>query len=226
MSSISGVASGSNPFENSLLKRISYATSSGQLSQTDGSAISSAIGDIASQLQSSTSAKGAPSTQSANPGQFRKKVNDLIDGEVSSGKLTDAQASELKGLLEPGKGGPGNGNGPDGPGGPGGPGGPSGAGHHHHHVKSGSDTTDQANDDDGDDQTSTTASTSTAASTLAAALQAADPSQSSSSSSDPLQAFLKTLGDAQNALSNATYGQQATSNSATTSSIGLVNQFV
>ena len=216
MSRISNVAAGTNPFENRILNRISYATSSGQLSQTDGTAISSALGDIAGQLQTSSGASSASSASSTSPGQFRKKINALIDGEVTSGKLTDAQASELKGLLEPGKGGPGGGKGP------GGPGGASGSGHHHHHVKSGSNGTNQADDGDNDDQSSTTASNGSSAS----ALQSAASSQSTDTSSDPIQAFLKMLGDAQNALKSATYGQQATTNSASTSSIGLVNQTI
>ena len=164
MSSISNVAAGNNPFENRILNRISYATSSGQLSQTDGTAISSALGDIAGQLQTSSGASSASTGSSTSPGQFRKKINALIDGEVTSGKLTDAPAIELKGLLEPGKGGPGGGKGP---GGPGGPGGASGSGHHH--VKSGSNGTDQADDGDNDDQASTTASNGSSASALQSA---------------------------------------------------------
>ncbi|MBR0777311.1 hypothetical protein JQ625_20970 [Bradyrhizobium diazoefficiens] len=71
--------------------------SSGAINASDQSALSSALGDIDSALQSSR----------------------VSDQEVSSGKLTDQQATELQGIFKaafahgPGAGGPPPANGPD-----------------------------------------------------------------------------------------------------------------
>ena len=204
MSSISGAMPNFSGIENRLQTRISNAAKSGQLSQADGTAIGSALGDIASQLQTSRTQAGASNT---GPAQFRKKLDSLINGEVASGKLTDAQATELKSMLQPGKGGP------DGPGGAG----------HGHKAKGASDGKDKENDGDGDDKAS--ASSSSATNGLAEALSASDPSQAASSaSSDALAGFLKILQDAQKALAGATYSNSAVATSNANSSLGLVNQ--
>ena len=55
---------------------------------------------------------------------MKSKIDDLINGQVSSGKLTSDQATELQGVFKAAfANGPG-GAGPGGPGGPGGAGGP------------------------------------------------------------------------------------------------------
>lgn len=204
MSSISGAMPNFSGIGNRLQTRISNAAKSGQLSQADGTAIGSALGDIASQLQTSRAQAGASNT---GPAQFRKKLDSLINGEVASGKLTDAQATELKSMLQPGKGGP------DGPGGAG----------HGHKAKGASDGKDQENDGDGDDKAS--ASSSSATNVLAEALSASDPSQAASTaSSDALAGFLKILQDAQKTLAGATYSNSAVATSNANSSLGLVNQ--
>jgi len=202
MSNISSTTSFFSNYESLVQKRITNAASSGQISQADGTAIGSALGDIATQLQSSTT----QGTQGSGPGQLRNKLDTLINGEVSSGKLTDAQATELKNFLQPNKNGPG------------GAGGAHGAGHSHH-AKGASDGKDKENDGDGDDQAGVS-------NTLSTALQNADPSQSTSTSSnDPLASFLKILQDAQTSLAGATYSNSAVSKPNATSSLGLVNQF-
>ena len=61
---------------------------SGTIQKVDQSALSSAISDIGT-LRSGASASGS----------MQDRVSGLIDGEVSSGKLTDDQATELKGLF-------------------------------------------------------------------------------------------------------------------------------
>ena len=201
MSSISGVTPNFSGFENRLQSRITSAAASGQLSQADGTAIGSALGDIASQLQTSRSQAGAANT---GPAQFRKKLDNLINGEVASGKLTDEQATELKSMLQPGKGGP------------------RGAGHGYE-AKGAADGKDKENDGDGDDQAS--ASSSSATNGLAEALQASDPSQAApTASSDALAGFLKILQDAQKTLAGATYSNSAVATTNATSSLGLVNQ--
>jgi hypothetical protein len=200
MTSISCSTAATNPYESRLLNRISSATTSGQLSQADGKAIGSALGDIASQLQSSATSSG---TSGINPGQLRKQVGSLIQGEVSSGKLTQAQADELKGLLQPGQGAPG------GPQGPGGAHHGGGAHHAHHH------------DGDGDDASASATDSQTASSSSATG------GDNTASSSDPLSIFLTSLADAQKALAGATYSQNgAASTGAVATSLGLIDQTV
>lgn len=70
----------------SLLQR---QVTSGAIPKGDQSALSSAITDIGGALKSGTSTSGS----------IQDRVSSLIDNEVSSGKLTGDQASELKGLF-------------------------------------------------------------------------------------------------------------------------------
>ncbi len=70
----------------SLLQR---QVTSGAIPQGDQSALSSAINDIGGALRSGTSTTGS----------IQDRVSGLIDNEVSSGKLTGDQATELKGLF-------------------------------------------------------------------------------------------------------------------------------
>ena len=65
---------------------------------TDGIAFRTAINDIVSGLQSATSATAT--TSAATPTtSMNDKVGDLIDKEVSAGKLSTDQATELKSLF-------------------------------------------------------------------------------------------------------------------------------
>jgi hypothetical protein len=77
--------------------------SSGAISPTDLTALSSALNEIDSSLQSgaggSTVSSGASSSNAA-PGDIKSKIDNLIAGEVSSGKLTAQQASELQGVFQ------------------------------------------------------------------------------------------------------------------------------
>ncbi len=73
----------------------------GTISATDGTALASAISDIGSQLQAGATtppaATGASSTTSpAAPTSMKDRVDSAIDNEMSSGKLTSDQATELK----------------------------------------------------------------------------------------------------------------------------------
>jgi hypothetical protein len=90
----------------------------GTINSSDKSALSSALTDIDSQLRSG-SAQSSTGTQ-GSPGDFKSKLDDLIQGEVSSGKLTSDQATELQNLFKSTFG--------QGPGGAGGPP-PDSAGH-------------------------------------------------------------------------------------------------
>src|SRR4029078_9593931 len=89
---------------------------------SDQSALSSALTDIDSALQAGRSSD-QPSGNRPSAGDLKSKIDDLIQSEVSSGKLTSDQATELQGVFKAAFA-----NGPGGAGGPGGPGGPGGAG--------------------------------------------------------------------------------------------------
>jgi hypothetical protein len=96
---------------------------SGAISSSDKDALSAALTDIDSAMQASRASDQASGTR-PSPDQLKSKIDDLIAGEVSSGKLTSDQATELQGIFKAafanGPGGPGGAGGPP-PGGPGGP---------------------------------------------------------------------------------------------------------
>src|SRR5213078_1687703 len=96
---------------------------SGAIATSDQDALSSALTDIDSSLQSSRASDQASGTR-PSPSDLKSKIDDLIAGEVSSGKLTSDQATELQGVFKAAFA-----NGPGGAGGPGGPGGPPPGGH-------------------------------------------------------------------------------------------------
>jgi hypothetical protein len=96
---------------------------SGAISSSDKDALSAALTDIDSAMQASRASDQASGTR-PSPDQLKSKIDDLIAGEVSSGKLTSDQAAELQGIFKAAFA-----NGPGGAGGrpPGGPGGPPAA---------------------------------------------------------------------------------------------------
>src|SRR5258708_24047050 len=100
----------------------------GTIRTGDQDALSSALDSIDSSLQSQRDADRASGTR-PSPGDLKSKVDDLIASQVSDGKLTSDQATELKNVFQNAFAkGPGGGHGPGGPGGPGGAGGPGGPG--------------------------------------------------------------------------------------------------
>jgi len=111
--------------QNELLSEVN----SGAISSSDKDALSAALTDIDSAMQASRTSDQASGTR-PSPDQLKSKIDDLIAGEVSSGKLTSDQATELQGVFKAAfANGPGGAGGPGGPGGaggppPGGPGGP------------------------------------------------------------------------------------------------------
>jgi hypothetical protein len=125
---MSSISSAISPQAFSPLSRLqtelASEVSAGTISSKDQSAISSALTDIDSAMKSQASSGSPPS-----PDAMKAKVDGLIDGEVKDGKLTSAQAAELKSIFAQAfSGGPSGAGGPGGPGGAGGPGGPGGAG--------------------------------------------------------------------------------------------------
>ena len=122
MSSIAatGLSQQMSPLQR-LQDELTSEVSSGAISANDESALSSALTDIDSELKSQAPSAGSGSPPS--PDAMKTKIDDLIANEVSNGKLTSAQADELKNVFAQAfKGGPGGPGGPHGHGGPGGPG--------------------------------------------------------------------------------------------------------
>jgi hypothetical protein len=99
-SSLNLSSTGSSPFSN-LTDEISSAVQAGVLSQTDATALDSALGSISSALSSSSS------DGSTAPGDIKSKVDSLISDQVSSGNLTQDQAKELEAFFAAGPGGAG-----------------------------------------------------------------------------------------------------------------------
>jgi hypothetical protein len=102
-----------------------------------------------------------------NAGDLKSKIDNLIAGEVSGGKLTSAQATELQGVFKSAFG-----NGADGAGGPAG----AGGAHHGHHG-----APPPADGSSSTDSTSSSSGTSTASDILQQFLQSLQNSLSASS---------------------------------------------
>ncbi|MGX7741261.1 hypothetical protein [Rhodopseudomonas parapalustris] len=79
-----------------LQKELASQVSSGTVASSDADALSSALQDIDSALQSSRSSAGSE----ARPTDLKSKIDDLIASEVSSGKLTTDQATELQNVFK------------------------------------------------------------------------------------------------------------------------------
>ncbi|MGJ5009949.1 hypothetical protein ACQR05_19425 [Bradyrhizobium oligotrophicum] len=101
MTSISASSmSGFSPLD--LLKQeLTKEVSAGKVSSTDQTALSSALDDIDSALKSGSGSSSSSSTSSTppSPKEMQSKIDDLIQSEVDSGKLTTDQASELKNVF-------------------------------------------------------------------------------------------------------------------------------
>ena len=119
MTSISAISSSNyqSPLQK-LQDELQAEISSGTIGSSDQDALSSALTDIDSSLQSSRASDSAGGTR-PSPGDLKSKIDDLIAGEVSSGKLTSDQATELQGVFKAafanGPGGAGGAHGQDGP---------------------------------------------------------------------------------------------------------------
>jgi hypothetical protein len=100
MTSISATA---NPTYQSPLQKLQdelqSQVNSGTVGSSDQSALSSALNDIDASLQSSR-ASGQTSGTRPSPDDLKSKIDNLIAGEVSSGKLTSDQATELQGVFK------------------------------------------------------------------------------------------------------------------------------
>ena len=167
MTSISAISSSiyQSPLQK-LQDELQAEINSGTIGSSDQDALSSALTDIDSSLQSSRASDSAGGTR-PSPGDLKSKIDDLIAGEVSSGKLTSDQATELQGVFKAAFA--------NGPGGAGGPGGPGGA----HGGHDGPPPTDSASSTD---SSSSSSGTSSADDILQQFLQSLQQSLSASSS--------------------------------------------
>ena len=132
MTSISATSSSSylSPLQK-LQDELQSEVNSGAVGLSDQSALSAALTDISSSLHSSQAGDSAGGSNSS-PGDLKSRIDNLIAGEVSSGRLTSDQATELQGVFKAAFA-----NGADG--------GPSGAGaapHGHHRGHGGAPPTD------------------------------------------------------------------------------------
>src|SRR6185437_2450739 len=109
MSSIAATSSSNYLTPQQLLQaELQQEVNSGAISSSDQSALSSALNDISTSLQDGGS--GSSTAGSSSPGDLKSKIDSLIANEVSSGKLTQQQATELQGLFQNAFGGAGSGN--------------------------------------------------------------------------------------------------------------------
>jgi hypothetical protein len=170
MTSISAISSSTyqSPLQK-LQDELQAEINSGTIGSSDQDALSSALTDIDSSLQSSRASDSAGGTR-PSPGDLKSKIDDLIAGEVSSGKLTSDQATELQGVFKAAFA--------NGPGGAGGPDGAGGA-HGRHDGHGGPPPTDSASSTD---STSSSSGTSSADDILQQFLQSLQESLSASSS--------------------------------------------
>ena len=100
---MTSISATSNPSYQSPLQKLhaelQSEVNSGAISSSDQTALSSALNDIDASLKSDQ-ASTSTGTQQSPPGDLKSKIDNLIAGEVSSGKLTSAQATELKNVFQ------------------------------------------------------------------------------------------------------------------------------
>jgi hypothetical protein len=192
MTSIS--AASTNTYQSPLQKlqdELLSEVNSGAISSSDKDALSSALTDIDSAMQASRASDQASGTR-PSPDQLKSKIDDLIAGEVSSGKLTSDQATELQGVFKAAFA-----NGPGGAGGPGGPGGSRGAGGP---PPGGSPPSGDASSSD----------------------DTSSSSSSSTSIDDILKQFLESLQESLSASSSTSYGATGTTSSSSSASFSAL----
>jgi hypothetical protein len=164
---------------------------SGAIKSSDQDALTSALTDIDSAMQASRTSDQASGTR-PSPADMKSKIDDLIAGEVSIGKLTSDQATELQGVFKAAFA-----NGPGGAGGPGGPGGAGGP------PPGGHGGPPPADDASSSDDTSSSSSSST-------------------SIDDILKQFLQSLQESLSASSSTSYGATGTTSSSSSASFSAL----
>jgi hypothetical protein len=167
-------AASSNNYQSPLQKlqaELQSEVTSGAVGSSDQAALSSALQDINSSLQNGGAGASASGT-TLPPGDLKSKIDSLIAGEVSSGKLTPDQATALQGVFKAtfanGAGSPAGADG-------------AGAAHHGHHGHHGGSGAGDATSST--DATSGASNASSAIDILQQFLQSLKDSVSSSSPS-------------------------------------------
>ena len=196
ISSLQSTATKVSPGER-MQARLQAAVASGSIKSADQTALSAALGDIGTTLKADKASNTA--AESTSRISIKDKVANLIDTEVSNGKLTADQATEMKSLFAqaaPALSGP--------------------HGHHggHHHP-----------DNDGDDgravalsdTSGTSASSSTATSTAPAAGGA--PVTAASNPTEALNKLVDFLKELQNNQGPSGYNASGNATSATNPSL-------
>jgi hypothetical protein len=187
MTSISSATSQQFSPLSRLQSELASEVSAGTVSSDDQSALSSALTDIDSAMKSgASSSDGAP----PSPDAMKAKIDGLIAGEVKDGKLTSAQADELKNVFAQAFSG--------GPGGAGGPGGPGGAG--------GGGGTSQTSSDPADTNGDGTVSAAEQAAYDAKNATSSDSNSTKSDTDKLVQDFLKLLQDSNGSASSYSTG--------------------
>ncbi|MGV7213605.1 hypothetical protein [Bradyrhizobium sp. UFLA05-112] len=97
MTSIAATSTSSYSPLDLLKSELTKEVSAGTISSSDESALSSALDDIDSALKSDGSSSSSSTPPS--PDEMQSKIDNLIQNEVSSGKLTSDQADELKNVF-------------------------------------------------------------------------------------------------------------------------------
>jgi hypothetical protein len=82
-----------------LKQELAKEVSAGTVGSSDQSALTSALDDIDSALKGTSSSSSSSTSAPASPQQLPSKIDDLIQSEVSNGKLTSDQATELKSVF-------------------------------------------------------------------------------------------------------------------------------
>lgn len=95
MTSISSNSAAMSPADR-LQYALQAAVQAGTVNASDQTALSTALTNIDSSLQS---AAATPNTTNLDPGSIKDQVNSLINGQVSNGTLTPDQGNELQQVL-------------------------------------------------------------------------------------------------------------------------------
>jgi hypothetical protein len=210
-------------------QKIQAGVQSGSISQTDETALETALDSIDSATGVGSTSTAATPTNKLDPSKVGDRIDDLIDEQVKAGKLTQDQANTLQTLFAQNPPPPGGGNGTSADASDDtatkGVGGASGGGHVHgmHHHKGPPPATETADgsdsDSDADDILSTITGTSTASSSSSSSGSSSSDSSGDTDQTkalDSLIAFLNNMRDKIN--SGGTYGASGSSSSASSSS--------
>lgn len=104
MSNISGIISSASGFSPRAMmdKRIDTAVQAGKLSETDETALETALDAIDAALGVSATSTSDTQTTKLDPSEMKSRIDSLIDDQVSAGTLTEDQAAALQSFFAQG----------------------------------------------------------------------------------------------------------------------------